>query len=484
MGTTTEDILNGEDGHVTWFGKVRGIDTTGTPYGEIWADQDILYVSPTIAGYLTNVKPSAPNAQIFIGVVINAHATTGSYFIRPSWRGNITDLDDVDGTPLTTDGQILVWDNINQYFDPTVNILTIQATANSALQPTGDGSGLTGIVTGELQKITEGTNTGYILKGDNRAGKEDTGANAIDFGFNQDFFPNVGATGQFSFVLGDSNLASGKLARAHGAFSTASADRAVADGSNANAEGIGSRAIGDAVTASGERSTTMGYNIFARSADEYSGGYFGTDYTPSGTNTDRLVNYGNGTAVGSRSDAWTIYKNGAHKFFTATLASVTNAVKGFFMLDENARPNVHDGTQWNALAYSSEVAGSVQKTGETTQSIAGDIVVANNVIGQSFISPLVTIIEDTILTIADSYIIIDALSQPVAAILPVISTVPIGKKYIVVAYDVTNTVTLETSNSEQLRVIKTDTPSSFTLTSGTIYEVINTGTYWQVIDKL
>lgn len=122
LGIATQDILNGEDGHVTWFGKVRQIDTTGTPYGEAWADGDLLYVSPATAGNLTNVKPQAPNPQIFMGVVILAHATSGSIFARPSWRGKMTDLDDVNGTPLNTSGQLVVWDDSNQYFDFTSNI--------------------------------------------------------------------------------------------------------------------------------------------------------------------------------------------------------------------------------------------------------------------------------------------------------------------------------------------------------------------------
>ena len=159
LGAATEDITSGQDGHVTWFGKVRDIDTTGIPYGETWADQDILYVSPTTAGFLTNVKPSAPNSQIFVGVVINAHATQGTLFIRPSWRGNLTDLADINGTPLTVDGQILVWNQSNGYFDPTANINDYQ------LNHTGyTVAGLAGLtpVTGDREYVTDATAPTYL----------------------------------------------------------------------------------------------------------------------------------------------------------------------------------------------------------------------------------------------------------------------------------------------------------------------------------
>ena len=123
IGIATQDIPNGEDGFVTWFGKIRGIDTTGTPYGETWADGDILYVSPTTAGYLTNVLPEAPNEIITVGVVIYADANVGSLFVRPTWRQSLQTLTDVDGTPLATTGQTIYWDNTNKYFDFTTSLL-------------------------------------------------------------------------------------------------------------------------------------------------------------------------------------------------------------------------------------------------------------------------------------------------------------------------------------------------------------------------
>lgn len=122
MGIVTHDILNGEDGYITFFGKVRGIDTTGTAYGETWADGDILYVSPTTAGALTNVKPEAPDLQITIAAVVYAHATSGTLFVRPTYNSKLQDLDDVDGTALTTSGQIPVWNNTASYFDFDYNI--------------------------------------------------------------------------------------------------------------------------------------------------------------------------------------------------------------------------------------------------------------------------------------------------------------------------------------------------------------------------
>ena len=109
--------------------------------------------------------------------------------------------------------------------------------------------------------------------------------------------------------------------------------------------------------------------------------------------------------------------------------------------------------------------------------------VNGNVKANSFLAPLVTIVEETTLTVSNSEVIIDAASQAVSAILPTVASVPVGKKYTVIAYDATNTITLATSSSQQIRQVKTDTTTSTTLAAGDIYTVINTGTYWQIISK-
>lgn len=121
LGLATEDILNGDDGKVTWYGKIRHIDTTGSTYGEVWADGDVLYISETTAGYLTKTPPQAPNLRIPVAAVVHA-AANGVLMCRPAWTSRFVDLDDVNGTPLTTDGQIPVWDQTNSYFDFTANI--------------------------------------------------------------------------------------------------------------------------------------------------------------------------------------------------------------------------------------------------------------------------------------------------------------------------------------------------------------------------
>lgn len=79
IGLVTEDIANNQEGYVTTFGLVRGINTTGSIQGESWSDGDVLYLSSSVAGGLTKNPPSK---QVIIGFVVHAHNTQGSIFVR------------------------------------------------------------------------------------------------------------------------------------------------------------------------------------------------------------------------------------------------------------------------------------------------------------------------------------------------------------------------------------------------------------------
>ena len=102
LGIATEDIPNGEDGFVTVFGVVRGVNTSAYDAG------DILYVSTTVEGALTDTVPESPNPRIPIAVVLNS-GSNGSIFIRPTLFPNLNEINDVDITS-PVNGQVLRYD--------------------------------------------------------------------------------------------------------------------------------------------------------------------------------------------------------------------------------------------------------------------------------------------------------------------------------------------------------------------------------------
>lgn len=89
------------------IGNVRGIDTSGG--AENWVAGDIVFLSSTVAGALTKVRPQAPNTAVIIGVVIRAHATEGVLAIKPIVVQRISLASDVLISGLG-EGDVLYWD--------------------------------------------------------------------------------------------------------------------------------------------------------------------------------------------------------------------------------------------------------------------------------------------------------------------------------------------------------------------------------------
>lgn len=110
IGLVTETILNNQEGFVTNSGMVRNINTTGSLQGETWIDGNVLYLSGTVAGRITNVKPAAPIHTVIVGFVVHAHPTQGKILVKVD---NGYELDELHNVHITTptNGQALVYDN-------------------------------------------------------------------------------------------------------------------------------------------------------------------------------------------------------------------------------------------------------------------------------------------------------------------------------------------------------------------------------------
>jgi nitrogen fixation protein len=83
LGVVTETIAANQEGFIMTVGQLEGINTTGSLQGETWADGDVLYLSPTVAGRITNVKPTGATGHIvIIGYVEYAHANNGKIYVK------------------------------------------------------------------------------------------------------------------------------------------------------------------------------------------------------------------------------------------------------------------------------------------------------------------------------------------------------------------------------------------------------------------
>lgn len=134
MGIAAENIATNGFGMVQWAGTLRGFNTTGSPYGETWADGDILYYNPSYAGGLTKVEPTAPNVRAVIAAVINAaSAGSGSVAIRLSVGSVLGGTDSNVYINGLANGDVLQYDGTDQRWENTpASSITIGTATNIA----------------------------------------------------------------------------------------------------------------------------------------------------------------------------------------------------------------------------------------------------------------------------------------------------------------------------------------------------------------
>jgi hypothetical protein len=127
IGLVTETIANNQEGFVTISGLVNKINTTGSLQSETWVDGDILYLSPTVAGQITNIKPSAPDHMVIIGYVVYSHAVNGKIFVKVNNGYELDELHNVNIVGATA-GQVLTYNGSNGLWEnqtPTGGGLTL-----------------------------------------------------------------------------------------------------------------------------------------------------------------------------------------------------------------------------------------------------------------------------------------------------------------------------------------------------------------------
>lgn len=104
IGVVTEPLAVNGQGFITTFGIVRGLDTGAFNAG------DILYLSPTVSGAITNVKPVAPQHMVTLGFCVKKSAGNGEVFVSVNNGYEIDELHNVLVTAPVLAGSLLIYD--------------------------------------------------------------------------------------------------------------------------------------------------------------------------------------------------------------------------------------------------------------------------------------------------------------------------------------------------------------------------------------
>jgi len=112
MGIASTDIANNAEGFITWFGYVREVKQADIAETGVTLNVgDILYLSGTELGKLTNVEPTAPKLRVTMALVVRKpNANNMTILVRPNLNSDLGELNDVDLTGLLN-GQTIVYDS-------------------------------------------------------------------------------------------------------------------------------------------------------------------------------------------------------------------------------------------------------------------------------------------------------------------------------------------------------------------------------------
>ncbi len=156
VGVATESLASNAFGRVTSYGIVRGITTDGSAYGETWADGDTIWYNP-VTGNPTNIKPSAPNIKVSVGVLIKAgNGGSGSIQVEINHGSVLGGTDSnvqITGTP--TDKSLLQYDAALGYWK----------NVTAASVAVGTASNLAGGAASQIPYQTGAGATAFIANG-------------------------------------------------------------------------------------------------------------------------------------------------------------------------------------------------------------------------------------------------------------------------------------------------------------------------------
>lgn len=119
IGIVIETIPTNQQGFIMAVGQLTNINTTGSLQGETWTDGDVLYLSPTTAGAVTNIKPNGLTGHIVvIGYVEYAHVSQGKIYVKVMNGWELSELHDCYINPVTlANNDVLAYDSTAQLWE-------------------------------------------------------------------------------------------------------------------------------------------------------------------------------------------------------------------------------------------------------------------------------------------------------------------------------------------------------------------------------
>ena len=108
LGLTATAIANDAYGMVIEQGLITGVNTASATAGQsVW-------LSTTAGEFVFGAPPAKPAHNVYLGVVLRAHATEGEILVKVQNGYEVNELHDVNITGTLADNEVLAWDDASQ----------------------------------------------------------------------------------------------------------------------------------------------------------------------------------------------------------------------------------------------------------------------------------------------------------------------------------------------------------------------------------
>ena len=141
IGVATESLALNGFGRATVFGVIHGITTNGTAFGEVWADDDVIWYNP-VTGNPTKVEPVAPYIKVQVGLVIKAGAGgSGSFQVGIARGSKLGGTDSNVQFDALANNNLIAYDSTAGYWKnvtaSSIGLGTVTSVAALTLGTTG-----------------------------------------------------------------------------------------------------------------------------------------------------------------------------------------------------------------------------------------------------------------------------------------------------------------------------------------------------------
>jgi len=176
LGIVIETITTNQEGFIMTVGQIEDINTSGSLQGETWVDGDVLYLSPTTAGNITNIKPNGSNGHIvIIGYVEYAHSSKGKIYVKimNGWEldelHNVFISSPINNQLLSYESSTELWinksvttadiaDSTDKRYVTDANLTTIGNQSGTNTGDNATNSQYSGLATSKQDTLVSGTN--------------------------------------------------------------------------------------------------------------------------------------------------------------------------------------------------------------------------------------------------------------------------------------------------------------------------------------